>query len=90
MKTWNRRGVLNGLGAIGAGALWMPSTADALGLPTDKIKAVHYYRNAGDSAGRGGQPMVNQSTNVVTIETEGGLAALAKAASLAPWNNAPR
>ena len=42
-------------------------------VPTDKIKTVHYYRNSGDSAGRGGQPMVNQSTNVVIIETESGL-----------------
>ena len=70
---WNRRSLLSGLGAIGAGSFWMPPTADALGLPTDKIKAVHYFRNAGDSAGRGGQPMVNQSTNVVIIETESGL-----------------
>jgi galactonate dehydratase len=70
---WNRRSLLSGLVAIGAGSFWMPPTADALGLPTDKIKAVHYYRNAGDSAGRGGQPMVNQSTNVVIIETENGL-----------------
>ncbi len=73
MTQWNRRGVLGGLGAIGSAAFWVPPTADALGLPADKIKAVHYYRNFGDSAGRGGQPMVNQSTNVVIIETESGL-----------------
>jgi L-alanine-DL-glutamate epimerase-like enolase superfamily enzyme len=34
---------------------------------------VRYFSNAGDSQGRRGQPMVNQSTNVVMIETEGGL-----------------
>jgi galactonate dehydratase len=74
MKKWNRRGVLAGLGgAASAGALWSPPTASALGLPTDKIKAIHYYSNSGDSSGRGGQPMVNQSTNVVIIETESGL-----------------
>ncbi len=73
MTAWDRRRVLHGLGAIGAGAAWMPPGAAALGLPTDKIKAVHYYRNFGDSAGRNGQPMVNQSTNVVIIETESGL-----------------
>ena len=74
---WNRRGVLTGLGALGLGttaaATWNPPSAEALGLPVDKIKAVHYYRNSGDAAGRGGQPMVNQSTNVVIIETESGL-----------------
>ncbi len=51
----------------------LPPGADALGLPQDKIKAVHYYGNAVDAGGRGGQPMVNQSTNVVIIETESGL-----------------
>ena len=68
---WDRRDVLMGLGASGA-TLWMPRS-DALGLPQDKIKAIHYYANAGDAQGRQGQPMVNQSTNVVIIETEGGL-----------------
>lgn len=73
MTRWNRRRVLSGLGAVGAGAAWMPPSASALGLPSDKIKAIHYYSNSGDSSGRGGQPMVNQSTNVVIIETESGL-----------------
>ena len=73
MNRLNRRHMLTGLGAMGAASLWRPPSADALGLPTDKIKAVHYYGNAVDSGGRGGQPMVNQSTNVVIIETESGL-----------------
>src|SRR5688500_13722623 len=71
MSAWDRRGVLKGLGAAGA-ALWM-NPATAAGLPQDKIKAVHYYGNSGDSQRRQGQPMVNQSTNVVIIETESGL-----------------
>jgi L-alanine-DL-glutamate epimerase-like enolase superfamily enzyme len=62
-----------GLGGAAASALWLPPAADALGLPQDKIKRVTYYGNVVDSGGRGGQPMVNQSTNVVIIETESGL-----------------
>ena len=73
MIKWNRRDLMAGFGGACVSALWLPPTADALGLPTDKIKAVHYYGEAVDSAGRGGQPMVNQSTNVVIIETESGL-----------------
>src|SRR5688572_1818855 len=30
MKTWNRRQVLQGVGAASAAALWMPPSADAL------------------------------------------------------------
>jgi galactonate dehydratase len=71
-RTWDRRSVLSGLGALGA-SLWMPPSADALGLPEDKIKRIRYFGNSGDARGRRGQPMVNQSTNVVMIETEGGL-----------------
>ena len=72
MQLWNRRMAMAGLGGASA-ALWLPPSADALGLPTDKIKAIHYYGDAVDSGGRGGQPMVNQSTNVVVIETQSGL-----------------
>ena len=72
MNTCDRRSVLTGLGAVGA-SLWLPPSADALGLADDKVKIVRYFSNAGDSQGRRGQPMVNQSTNVVMIETEGGL-----------------
>ncbi len=74
MKTdaWNRRGVLSALGGAGA-SLWLPTSADALALRDDKIKRVRYFRNSGDSTGNRGQPMVNQSSNVVVIETERGL-----------------
>ena len=51
MTILNRRCILGGLGAIGAGTLWKPPAADALGLPTDKIKSVHYYTSLGDSTG---------------------------------------
>ncbi len=69
---WDRRAVLTGLGALGA-SLWLPRSADALALPDDKIKRIRYFRNSGDSTGNRGQPMVNQSSNVVVIETERGL-----------------
>jgi L-alanine-DL-glutamate epimerase-like enolase superfamily enzyme len=72
---WNRRSVLSSLGAIGT-SLWMPPSADALGLGDDKIKVIRYFGNSGDAQGRAGQPMVNQSTNVVLIETERGLVGL--------------
>ena len=68
----DRRGFLTGLGVLGAG-LWTVPSAEAFGPPEDKIKVVHYFSNSGDSTGRGGQPMVNQSNNVVLIETERGL-----------------
>jgi L-alanine-DL-glutamate epimerase-like enolase superfamily enzyme len=73
MKTFNRRQLLQGIGAASAATLWMPPSADALGLPEDKIKTIRYFDNHGDSAGRPGQPMVNQSSRVVMIETESGL-----------------
>lgn len=72
MNTLDRRSVLTGIGSIAASA-WLPPSADALGLADDKIKIVRYFSNSGDTQGRRGQPMVNQSTNVVLIETEGGL-----------------
>jgi galactonate dehydratase len=72
MNNWDRRSVLTGLGSLGA-SVWLPPSADALGLAEDKVKTVRYFSNSGDSTGRRGQPMVNQSTNVVMIETEGGL-----------------
>jgi L-alanine-DL-glutamate epimerase-like enolase superfamily enzyme len=68
----DRRSVLTGLGALGAFA-WVSPLAEALALSEDRIKVVRYYSNAGDAGGRRGQPMVNQSTNVVVIETEAGL-----------------
>jgi len=70
-QLWDRRSVLSGLGAAGVSACLSPALEAA--LPEDRIKVIHYYSNSGDSQGRGGQPMVNQSTNVVIIETESGL-----------------
>jgi len=72
MDELDRRTVLTGLGALTA-SLWAPRSADALGLADDRIKIVRYFSNSGDAQGRRGQPMVNQSSNVVMIETEGGL-----------------
>jgi len=69
---WNRRSILTGLGALGASA-WVAPLAEALALSEDRIRVIRYFSNAGDARGQRGQPMVNQSTNVVVIETEGGL-----------------
>lgn len=67
----DRRSVMAGLGAAGASLCLPPSVESA--LPEDRISVVRYFTNPGDSRGRRGQPMVNQSTNVVRIETESGL-----------------
>ena len=75
----DRRTVITGLLGtglgLGAAAAWTPPDAFALGLPKDKIKRVRYYKTPTDAAGRPNihQPTFNQSTNVVTIETESGL-----------------
>jgi L-alanine-DL-glutamate epimerase-like enolase superfamily enzyme len=61
MSLWNRRSVLTGLDAVGAN-LWLPPSADALGLGDDKIKVIRYFSDSGDSVGPRGQPMVNQSS----------------------------
>jgi len=73
MTLWNRRSALAGLGGTAGAALWLPPSADALGLAADKVKRILYYTTQGDAQGRQGQPMVNQSANVVIIETESGL-----------------
>jgi hypothetical protein len=61
MQKWNRRDVAAGLGCAGATALWLPSSAEALGLPADKVKAVHYYSTPGDAQGRQSQPLADGS-----------------------------
>ena len=71
---FSRRNFLSAMGALGV-SLSIPQAADAA-LPEDKVKAVHYFTTPGDANGRQGQPMVNQSTNVVIIETERGLAGI--------------
>src|SRR5690349_2658753 len=68
----SRRKLLRGLAATGAGLLGARKLP-AFALPEDKIKSVRYFTNQGDANGRQGQPMVNQSTNVVMIETQRGL-----------------
>ena len=70
-RSWDRRSFLKGMSALGAG-MWIAPSADAFALPEDKIKVVRYFSNPGDAQGRQGQPMVNQSSNVVMIETERG------------------
>ena len=71
----DRRTLMTGMLGTAAAALWTPPDAFALGLPKDKIKRIRYYKTPTDAAGRPNihQPTFNQSTNVVTIETESGL-----------------
>ena len=87
-EQYDRRSVLAGLGSVGA-SLWLPPSADALGLADDKIKIVRYFSNAGDAQGRQGQPMVNQSTNVVMIETQRGLIGIGEGGEPRRWKSAP-
>lgn len=68
----DRRSFLKGLGAATA-SLFVAPGAGAWSLKEDKVKVVRYFSNPGDATGRQGQPMVNQSSNVVMIETENGL-----------------
>lgn len=53
----------------------MADRADALGLPKAKITRIRYYKTPTDAAGRPNtrQPLFNQSTNVVLVETDTGL-----------------
>src|ERR1041384_4667590 len=71
----DRRTLLTGMLGTAACSLWTPPDAFALGLPKDKIKRIRYYKTPTDAAGRPNihQPTFNQSTNIVTIETESGL-----------------
>jgi L-alanine-DL-glutamate epimerase-like enolase superfamily enzyme len=80
--TMNRRNTLKGLlaaSALGSAPAWVAPSAYALGLPKDTIKRIRYYTTPTDAAGRGEnlktqqQPTFNQSTNIVVIETAGGL-----------------
>jgi L-alanine-DL-glutamate epimerase-like enolase superfamily enzyme len=71
----NRRHFLSRcLGATAAfgGAVNMAFSA---GLPKAKITRIRYYRTPTDAAGRPNtkQPLFNQSTNIVLIETDAGL-----------------
>lgn len=73
MTACDRRTVVLGMGATAAAGLWARPLPAWAALPEDKIKKISYYRNSGDSSGRTGQPMVNQSSNIVVIETASGL-----------------
>lgn len=72
MRTFNRRQLMQALGAAAASVAATPCSW-AAGLPEDKVKVIRYFSHGGDSQGRPGQPMVNQSSRVVMIETERGL-----------------
>jgi L-alanine-DL-glutamate epimerase-like enolase superfamily enzyme len=71
----DRRSLMTGMLATAVAALWTPPGTFALGLPKDKIRRIRYYKTRTDAAGCPNvqQPTFNQFTNVVTIETEGGL-----------------
>src|SRR6185436_15860525 len=58
-----------------AGAVSQAVRADAAGLPKTKITRIRYYKTPTDAAGRPNnkQPLFNQSTNVVLVETDAGL-----------------
>lgn len=49
--------------------------ADAAGLPKTKITRIRYFKTPTDAAGRPNtrQPLFNQSTNIVMVETDSGL-----------------
>ena len=84
----NRRTMMAGMAATAATApLWTPPSAEALGLPQESIKRIRYYVTANDAAGRRmttstrQQPTFNQSTNVVIVETAGGLVGIGEGGS---------
>src|SRR5471032_1607933 len=84
----NRRTMMAGMAASAATApLWTPPSAEALGLPQDSIKRIRYYVTANDAEGRRNttstrqQPTFNQSTNVVIVETAGGLVGIGEGGS---------
>lgn len=69
----NRRNFL--LSTMGAAAISNADRADAAGLPKAKITRIRYYKTPTDAAGRPNtrQPLFNQSTNVVLVETDQGI-----------------
>ncbi|MBI4874014.1 MAG: mandelate racemase/muconate lactonizing enzyme family protein, partial [Acidobacteria bacterium] len=68
----NRRSFLR-TAALGAGA-----TAARASLPKAQITRIRYYKTPTDAAGRPNtrQPLFNQSSNVVVVETDAGLAGI--------------
>lgn len=70
----NRRAFLTScLGA--AGALSFPGARAVAALPAAKITRIRYFKTPTDAAGRPNirQPLFNQSTHVVLVETDAGL-----------------
>jgi hypothetical protein len=66
-----------------AGAITLRDRADAAGLPKTKITRIRYYKTPTDAAGRPNnkQPLFNQSTNVVLVETDAGLVGVGEGGS---------
>lgn len=66
-----------------ASAVSMADQADAAGLPKTKITRVRYYRALTDAAGRPNtrQPLFNQSTNIVMVDTDAGLTGVGEGGS---------
>lgn len=71
----NRRAFFKAIAAGGAAVGTLADRADAAGLPKTKITRIRYYKTPTDAAGRPNtrQPLFNQSTNVVIVETDSGL-----------------
>ncbi|BDC51170.1 galactonate dehydratase [Bryobacterales bacterium F-183] len=71
----NRRAFFKAIAAGGAALGTLADRADAAGLPKTKITRIRYYKTPTDAAGRPNtrQPLFNQSTNVVIVETDSGL-----------------
>ncbi|MCS7024396.1 MAG: mandelate racemase/muconate lactonizing enzyme family protein [Bryobacteraceae bacterium] len=66
-----------------AGLAALSDQADAAGLPKTKITRIRYYKTPTDAAGRPNvrQPLFNQSTNVVLVETDAGLVGVGEGGS---------
>ena len=78
----NRRAFLTACMGAG-GALAIPANVRAAGLPKAKITRIRYYKTPTDAAGRPNtrQPLFNQSTNVVLVETDAGLVGVGEGGS---------
>src|SRR5438034_10114542 len=78
----NRRGFLKA--CLGPAAVaTLADRADAAGLPKTKITRIRYFKTPTDAAGRPNtrQPLFNQSTNVVLVETDSGLVGIGEGGS---------
>jgi L-alanine-DL-glutamate epimerase-like enolase superfamily enzyme len=74
-----RRSLLRGCFGAALSVAWCKAAA----LPKAKITRIRYYRTPTDAAGRPNtrQPLFNQSTNVVIIETDAGLTGIGEGGS---------